>query len=173
MVIQMRRKDREIKEFDEIIDVFSRSKVLHLALISNGKPYAVPVNYGFVVRESDGQKKLSIYIHGAGEGKKLDAIKANPQVSFCAETSVEASGSNASEDACKWTCFYESVIGFGTASLVEDSKERTAGLDSIMFHNGYKIPFGIKTIAYSAMALAHTAVIKIEVSEITGTRHLK
>lgn len=40
----MQRKDREIKEFDEIIDVFSRSKVLHLALISNGKPYAVPVN---------------------------------------------------------------------------------------------------------------------------------
>ena len=139
--MQMRRKDREIKEFDEIIDVLSRSKVLHLALIS--------------------------------EGKKLDAIKVNPQVSFCAETSVESSGPNAPEDACKWTCFYESVIGFGTASLVEDSKERTAGLDSIMFHNGYKMPPGIKTIAYNAMALAHTAVIKIEVSEITGKRHLK
>ena len=170
----MRRKDREIKEFDEIIDVLSRCKVLHLALISNGKPYAVPVNFGFIVRESDGQKKLSIYIHGAGEGKKLDAIKANPQVSFCTETSVETSGpENASEDACKWTCFYESIIGFGTATLVEDPKERTAGLDTIMLHNGYKIPFGIKTIAYSAMALAHTAVIKIEVDEITGKRHLK
>lgn len=80
MVIQMRRKDREIKEFDGIIDVLSRCEVLHLALISDGKPYAVPVNYGFVVRESDGQKKLSIYIHGAGEGKKLDAIKANPRL---------------------------------------------------------------------------------------------
>ena len=138
----MRRKDREIKEFDGIIDVLSRCKVLHLALIS--------------------------------EGKKLDAIKVNPQVSFCAETSVETSGpENSPEDACKWTCFYESVIGFGTASLVEDAKERTAGLDSIMFHNGYKMPPGIKTIAYNAMTLAHTAVIKIEVSEITGKRHLK
>ena len=169
----MRRKDREIKEFDEIIDVLSRCEVLHLALISDGKPYAVPVNFGFAIHEDKGQKKLVIYIHGAGEGKKLDAIKANPQVSFCAETSVESSGPNAPEDACKWTCFYESVIGFGTASLVEDSKERTAGLDSIMLHNGYKIPHGIKTIAYSAMALAHTAVIKIEIDEITGKRHLK
>ena len=62
---------------------------------------------------------------------------------------------------------------FGTASLVEDSKERTAGFDSIMFHNGYKMPPGIKTIANNAMALAHTAVIKIEVNEITGKRHLK
>ena len=116
----MRRKDREIKEFDEIIDVLSRCKVLHLALISDGKPYAVPVNFGFAVRESEGQKKLTLYFHGAGEGKKLDAIKANPQVSFCAETSVEASGpQSANADACKWTCFYESVIGFGTASLRE------------------------------------------------------
>lgn len=170
----MRRKDREIKEFDEIIDVLSRCKVLHLALISDGKPYAVPVNFGFAVKESESQKKLTLYFHGAGEGKKLDAIKANPQVSFCAETSVEASGpQEANANACKWTCFYESVIGFGTATLVEDSKEHTAGLDTIMLHNGYKIPFGIKTIAYSAMALAHTAVVKIEVSEITGKHHLK
>ena len=170
----MRRKDREIKEFDEIIDVLSRCKVLHLALISDGKPYAVPVNFGFAVKESESQKKLTLYFHGAGEGKKLDAIKANPQVCFCTETSVEASGpQDANADACKWTCFYESVIGFGTASLVDDSKERTAGLDSIMFHNGYKMPPSIKTIAYSAMALAHTAVIKIEVDDITGKRHLK
>ena len=168
----MRRKDREIKECDEIIDVLSRCKVLHLALISDGKPYAVPVNFGFAVHESEGQKKLTLYFHGAGEGKKLDAIKANPQVSFCAETSVEASGPQ-DANACKWTCFYESVIGFGTATLVEDPKERTAGLDTIMLHNGYKIPFGIKTIAYSAMALAHTAVVKIEIDEITGKRHLK
>jgi hypothetical protein len=42
-----------------------------------------------------------------------------------------------------------------------------------MLHNGYKIPFGVKTIAYSAMALARTAVVKIDVSEITGKRHLK
>ena len=55
----MRRKDREIKEFDEIIDVLSRCKVLHLALISDGKPYAVPVNFGYAVCERDGQKKLA------------------------------------------------------------------------------------------------------------------
>ena len=52
----MRRKDREIKEFDDIIDVLSRCKVLHLALISDGIPYAVPVNFGFAVTESEGQK---------------------------------------------------------------------------------------------------------------------
>ena len=166
----MRRKDREVKDFDEIIDILSRCKVLHLAFISDGKPYSVPVNFGSIVSEENGEKKLSVYFHGAGEGKKLDAIRQNPDVSFCTETGLEISGK---EDACNWTCYYESVIGFGTASLLEDKAERTQGLDAIMLHNGYKLPAGVKVIAYNAMSLAKTAVVEIEVSEITGKRHLK
>ena len=166
----MRRKDREVKGFDEIINILSRSKVLHLALISNGKPYSVPVNFGYIVTEENGTKKLSIYFHGAGEGKKLDAIRENPCVSFCTETDSELSGE---DDACNWTCYYESVIGFGTATILDDKNERAKGLDALMFHNGYKLPAGVKIIAYNAMYLAKTAVVKIEVSEITGKRHLR
>ena len=33
----MRTKDREIKEFNEIIKILDRCKVLHLAMISEGK----------------------------------------------------------------------------------------------------------------------------------------
>ena len=166
----MRRKDREVKDFDEIIDILSRCKVLHLALISDGKPYSVPVNFGYLVTDENGTKKLSVYFHGAGEGKKLDAIRQNPAVSFCTETGMEISGK---DEACNWTCYYESVIGFGTASLLEDKAERTQGLDAIMLHNGYKLPAGVKVIAYNAMSLAKTAVVKIEVNELTGKRHLK
>lgn len=166
----MRRKDREVKSFDEIINVLSRCKVLHLALISEGKPYSVPVNFGYTVTELDGAKKLTLYFHGAGEGKKIESIKQNPDVSFCAETFADVAGG---ETACDWTCYYESVIGFGKAELLSDSSERTKGLDAIMLHNGYKIPAGVKFIAYNAMILARTVVVKIEVEEVTGKRHLK
>ncbi len=166
----MRRKDREVKDFDEIIDIFTRCKVLHLALITDGKPYSVPVNFGYTLTEENGNRKLSLYFHGAGEGKKLDAIRQNSSVSFSAQTGADVSGD---DEPCSWTCFYESVIGFGEAKILDDKKERAVGLDSIMLHNGYKIPSGIKIIAYNAMALAKTAVVKIEVSEITGKRHLK
>ena len=160
---KMRRKDREVKDFDEIISIFKKCRVLHLALVSNGKPYSVPVNFGYDVREEDGKKRLSVYFHGAGEGKKIDALKENPEVSFCAESFAETEGTT--EDACSWTCYYESVIGFGKAEILTDSSERTKGLDAIMLHNGYKIPAGVKFIAYSAMHLARTAVVKIEVDE--------
>ena len=128
------------------------------------------MNFGYVVTEDKGEKKLSVFFHGAGEGKKLDAIKENPSVSFCAETCADVGGG---ENACDWTCYYESAIGFGNAIILDDKKERAKGLDAIMLHNGYKMPAGIKVIAYNAMYLAKTSVVKIEVSEITGKRHLK
>lgn len=167
----MRRKDREIKDFDEIIAVLEKCRVLHLAMISEGKPYSVPVNFGYLVEENEGAKKLSIYIHGAGEGKKVSALKENPSVSFSCECNVEVDSLGDKSEACRWTCYYESVIGFGKARFLEKSPEKTAGLDSIMLHNGYKIPCGLKTIAYNMMELANTMVCCIEVEEVTGKRH--
>lgn len=142
--------------------------MLHLALISDGKPYSVPVNFGYTVTEADGSKKLTLYFHGAGEGKKIESIKQNPNVSFCAETFADVDGD---ETACNWTCYYESVIGF--KQYDNYSAERTKGMDAIMLHNGYKLPAGVKFIAYNAILLARTAVVKIEVDEITGKHHIK
>lgn len=166
----MRRKDREINDFDKIIDILSRSKILHLALISDGKPYSVPVNFGYVVSEDKTGKKLSIYFHGAGEGKKIEAIKENPIISFCTEAYTEVSGF---DSVCHWTCYYESIVGLGNATILQSQKERTQGLDALMLHNGYKLPVGVKCIAYNAMSLANTAVVRIDVTDITGKCHLK
>lgn len=167
---KMRRKDREIKDFDKIIDILSRSKILHLALISDGKPYSVPVNFGYIISENNNCKKLSIYFHGAGGGKKIEAIKENPIVSFCTETYADISGFDV---ACDWTCYYESIIGLGNATIIQSQKERTQGLDALMLHNGYKIPAEVKFIAYNAMYLTNTVVVRIDVTEITGKCHLK
>lgn len=169
----MRRKDREVKDFDEIISILDKCKVIHLAMISEGKPYSVPVNFGYIVREEDGIKKLSIYIHGAGEGKKVSALKENPSVSFSCECGVDVDSLGDKAEACSWTCYYESVIGFGKVRFLEKSPEKTEGLDSLMFHNGYKIPAGLKRIAYGAMELAKTMVACIDVEEVTGKRHAR
>lgn len=167
----MRRKEREVSDFDEITGILERCKVLHLAMISEGKPYSVPVNFGYVVRETDGGKKLSIYFHGAGEGKKVSALRENPEVCFSCENDVLAGPVSDKDNACNWTCWYESVIGSGVVKFLERSEEKTEGLDSLMFHNGYKIPAGLKKIAYGAMELAKTMVACIEVNELSGKVH--
>lgn len=170
----MRRKDREVKDFDEIVSILAKCKVLHLAMIDDGKPYSVPVNFGYIVRECETGKKLEIYIHGAGEGRKVSILNKNPQVGFSTECSVDIASVDDPETACHWTCYYESVIGSGKVTILDkNSPEKTPGLDALMLHNGYKIPKGIKFIAYNAMSFANTMVAKIEVKEMCGKRHKK
>ena len=69
----MRRRDREVTDSNEIIHILDLGKVLHLGLVDQGKPYIVPMNYGYVL-END---KLVFYLHGALEGRKLDIIRNN------------------------------------------------------------------------------------------------
>lgn len=42
----MRRKDREIKEFDGIVNVIKKCDVCRVALNDDGYPYIVPLNFG-------------------------------------------------------------------------------------------------------------------------------
>lgn len=81
----MRRRDREVTELNEIIHILDSGKVLHLGLVDQGKPYIVPVNYGYVM-END---KLVFYVHGALEGRKLDIIRNNSDCCVQIECDVQ------------------------------------------------------------------------------------
>ena len=170
----MRRKDREVTNFEEVIDILSRCEVMHLAMVSEGKPYSVPLNFGFAVKDAGNSKCVELYFHGAKDGKKVRALCENPNVCFSAVASAQAE--SLSEDksvACNWTCFYESVIGSGQATFLETVEEKEAALDALMLHNGYKLPEGMSKIPYKTAAFAHVTVVKITVDEITGKRHAK
>lgn len=169
----MRRKDREVLDFDEIIGILDKCKVMHLAMISEGKPYSVPVNFGYMAFNEDGKKRVEVYFHGAKEGKKVSALKENPQVCFSAVSFSQTESSDKSTEPCSWTCFYESVTGSGKAVFLENAAERAKAMDALMLHNGYRLPPGVKTIAYNMMMFAKTSVVKIEIEMLTGKRHLK
>ncbi|MFR2242502.1 MAG: pyridoxamine 5'-phosphate oxidase family protein [Anaerobutyricum soehngenii] len=78
----MRRRDREVTEHSEIMHILDSGKVLHLGLVDQGKPYIVPMNYGYVFEG----EKLVFYLHGALEGRKLDIIRNNSDC--CVQLSV-------------------------------------------------------------------------------------
>lgn len=115
----MRRKEREITDFEEIIKILDESNFLTLAMIKGTEPYSVPVNFGYKL---DGdRKRIQIFIHGATEGTKLNCIKDCPRVSFSA---VSYSEIGANKEPCGWTDFYRSVCGKGNASILEDADEK-------------------------------------------------
>ena len=57
----MRRKDREITDFNEIVDVIRACDVCRIAMNDGDYPYIVPMNFGLDVQ--DGQ--VYLYFHCA------------------------------------------------------------------------------------------------------------
>ncbi|MCI1954890.1 MAG: pyridoxamine 5'-phosphate oxidase family protein [Oscillospiraceae bacterium] len=157
----MRRSDREVKEFDEIVAILGRCSVVRLALCDGDRPYVVPLNFGY--RAENG--RLTLYFHSAPQGRKLDLIRKNPNACFEADGSFRlATG----PDACDWSADYESVVGAGRASVLEDPEEIRGALDLIMKKYGFP-----GKPEYRPEYLLHMAVIRLDVTALTGKRHRK
>ena len=122
----MRRTDRAVTDNRQIQSIIEQAKVVHIGMIDNDRPYVVPMQYGFVF--ADGQ--LTLYVHCAKEGRKLDILKKNPHVFIELETNVAiVSGGDV---PCKYGSEYASVMGEGTAVIVEDVAEKILGLQLMM-----------------------------------------
>ena len=70
----LRRKDKQITEEHELLDIIQGQKLMTLAMCKDQDPYLVTLNYGF-----DLEAKC-FYFHCAKEGKKLAYLIANPIV---------------------------------------------------------------------------------------------
>ena len=153
----MNRKDREIKDFTEIIDVLKRCNTVRLGLINNGRPYVVPVSFGLDIVDG----KALLYFHGAAAGLKTECIAQNNNV--CIEADIFYKVETTQNGI---TARYESIIGNGVVSKAE-GEEKICGLQKLNEHYGYgDYPVG------RCGALSNTAVYKIVLSELTGKRNL-
>ena len=150
----MRRNDREVTDFNEIVDILKRADTLHLGIFGEEFPYVVPLSYGF--ESSDG--KIVFYVHGAAEGKKHDLISADSRI--CAEVSIFH---RYAKTARSITCEYESVIGYGRAERVYDN-EAEHGIALLVSHCGYE-GYDCPT-----KTLSHMTIYKITLESFTGKR---
>lgn len=122
----MRRKDREIKEISEVLDIVERAKILRMGLFDGEYPYIVPLHYGYEYKEG----VLIFYAHGAKEGHKIDLIHANPNT--CIELEADMEIVSGEDIPCQYGAYYASVIGRGTVKLVKDVQEKIRGLNLLM-----------------------------------------
>ena len=151
----MTRRERQVTDIDEIIKILDKSKVLHLGMVDGDEPYVVPMNYGYIMEDG----KLTIYLHGANRGRKLDLIRANPKVFFemCCDI-VPFEG----DVACKYGITYASVMGRGVAEIVEDVEEKKLALSVLM-----KTQTG-KDFEFEDKMAEVVGVIRIDVLEYTA-----
>lgn len=151
----MRRKDREIHEFEEIESIIRDTDVCHIAIHDEEYPYLVTLNFGYISGDI-----AKIYFHCALNGKKLDLIKKNNKVCFGFDTDHVLVNGDA---ACDYGMKFRSVIGYGEIAVVEDEKERLFGLNLIMKQYTSKDDFIIdKNI------LKHTLILRLDIKEMKG-----
>lgn len=152
----MRRRDREIKEFDEIVKIIKKCDSLVLGLNDEGYPYLVPLNFGMDIE--DGQ--LYLYFHCAKEGKKLDLIQKDNRATFeidCNHNFILY------EERMSCTMGYESVIGQGTIEIVAEDKKYDA-LKILMRQ------YHAEDFQFNTDMIKVTTLLRLKVEKLTGKR---
>lgn len=122
----MRRAEFDVKDKNSINEILQACEYGTLSLISEGKPYVVALNFVFF--------ENSIFFHGAKEGKKIEAIKSNPNASFLVVKPYSFIPSFFSDTmaACPATQFFASVLFEGTISFIEDGNIKAKVLNALM-----------------------------------------
>lgn len=100
-----------------------------------------------------------ICFHCARQGHKLENIKFNEKVSFCAATKADVLASKLGTD-------YESVIVFGWANAVTDESEKEDILLSVL--NKFSEKYLAAGKNYMKKYWDETRAIRIEIKHLSG-----
>lgn len=154
----MRRKDREVTNPDEILDILRRCDTIRLGLRGAEYPYVVPLSFGLEVEDG----RPVVYFHCAREGFKLDLLRQDPRV--CVEGDIFIKIEPTDHGI---TTRYESVIGTGVCEILTDPDACARGLKAICDHYGY-FDYDLK----NCRALQFLHVGRIPLDTLTGKRNL-
>ena len=151
----MTKRELQVTDPQQIQAILDTAKVLHLGLCVDNEPYVVPMNYGYIMEG----ETLVLYLHSAVQGKKLDMIRANPRVFFeldCDRMPFEG------RVPCQYGLVYSSIMGRGTATLVEDPEAKMEAMSIFM-----KSQTG-KDFTFNERLVSIVTVIRIDVAEYTA-----
>lgn len=149
----MRKKSREM-DSQWALEVMHKAPYITVSFVdADGKAYGLPLS---LASDDD----VHWYFHCALEGKKLDAIKANPEV--CLSAVTRCTPTVGPKDG-SFSLQYKSAIAFGKAELVEEDEEKIHGLRLISerFLPGHMDAFD----ASIERSLSRTAVVRITLTE--------
>ena len=153
----MRRADREITDFNDMIQIIKKCESCVIAMNDDGYPYVVPLNFGLDIEEGN---QVYLYFHCAMEGKKLDLLKKDNRVTFemdCEHQFILY------EERMSCTMGYASVIGHGTIEIVAD-EDKYESLKILMRQ------YHAEDFKFNTDMMKVTTVLKMTVTDMLGKR---
>ena len=136
------------------LDLMHRAPYITVSFVdADGKAYCLPLS---LASEDD----VHWYFHCALDGRKLEAVKAHPEV--CLSAVTRCTPTIGPRDG-SFTLQYKSAIAFGKAEIVADDEEKIHGLRLI---SRRFLPLHMDAFDKSiARSLARTAVVRISLLE--------
>ncbi|MCI6671341.1 MAG: pyridoxamine 5'-phosphate oxidase family protein [Prevotella sp.] len=147
----VRRQDRLLDEA-KAISLLRNGEYGVLSMVTDNGGYGIPVNFVW-------DEKNSIYIHCAPEGRKLKAIRENPNVSLCIIGKVHLLPN-------KFTTEYESAMFFGKAHVNLSNEEKMKALHLLID----KLSSDFKDIGakYAEKSFHRVEIIRVDFEEFSG-----
>lgn len=156
----MRRQNRQVTDLAEIQAILSEIKVARIGMFDGEQVYVVPLNHGYEMGEGE---KIIFYLHSSKVGRKVDALKKNPNV--C----IELDGRHALVEAdapCNHSYYYASLIGNGTVQFIDDFAEKEHALGVVMKHQTGKYGWDFDEKWVNAVC-----IMKMELTDYTVKQH--
>ena len=153
-VYHLRRSEKAITDPAEMWAIIAEQKFVTLALCQDNVPYLATVNYGY------DQAASCLYFHCAGEGKKIDYLRANPVVWG---QIVEDNGYR--DGKCDHA--FRSVQLQGRVTFVEDIEEKRRAL-SLMIDRLESDPEAVKARLVTAKAVEKVMIGQVHIEAMTG-----
>ncbi len=147
----MHRAEREITRREDIEAIIHRSQVCRLALSDGRQPYIVPLCFGY--------RDNVLYFHSAPYGRKIDILRTNPNV--CFEFDLDCRAKPAIQ-ACQWGMHYQSVIGFGKATFIEEPEAKRQALAMIVAQ------YSDANLEMTPEQIAGTLLFRVDIAEMYG-----
>jgi nitroimidazol reductase NimA-like FMN-containing flavoprotein (pyridoxamine 5'-phosphate oxidase superfamily) len=156
--MNLRRKDREVTETKDLIEIIDQCKVCRIAMQDDAGLYIVPLNFGY----SYTNNQLVLFFHSAKEGRKIAALKENSDICFemdCEHKLITA------DEACEYSYSFKSIIGNGKTVFVDDIEEKKTALSILMKHQTNQ------DFSFNDKMAGSVSVFKVIVHEFTGKYH--
>lgn len=151
----MRRKDREVTDFNEIKEIIEECDTIRIGLNDGSYPYIVPLNFGYEIQG----EQIYFYIHGAMAGKKYELIKDLKACSFEMDCAHQVECLYDSKDV---TMRYKCVMGKASITLL-DENEKEQAMDIMM--SKYE---KTRDFVYDHTRLQGIMIARLKVLELTA-----
>lgn len=154
----MRRRDREITDFETIIKMIDSCDIVRIGLFDKDEPdfpYIIPVNFGYKVQDG----KVFLYIHGARAGRKWELLR---QTRFCSVQMDIDDGMELIPAAKDITERFRSVMAKARITLLSGD-ELVKAMEICV--NRYQ---KCRDFEWNRAALSYVAVWELELSSISA-----